>query len=229
MRQLNKYFKQYGFRYCPACNEILPFTAFSKGGNRPYADKCKECAAGRSRRWYAENRDKSLKSSARWRKNNPDGAKEITRRYYHSHREQRLEYHRQLRQSRPEYEAERHRRYSQANRTVIAEKSARRRAREAEVVKLHVSREQLDGKYAYWGNRCYICGCDDVELTLDHVKPVAAGGASMLCNYRPACISCNCSKREQWWGVTELRKLITVIGCSGTRPTTSTEPTCCRS
>jgi 5-methylcytosine-specific restriction endonuclease McrA len=31
-----------------------------------------------------------------------------------------------------------------------------------------------------------------------HVKPIAKGGAEMLCNLRPICRSCNASKCDKW-------------------------------
>ena len=49
------------------------------------------------------------------------------------------------------------------------------------------------------GDRCWYCGCsfDDREnrgsrtLTIDHVEPVAGGGASSLDNFRLCCRTCN--------------------------------------
>jgi 5-methylcytosine-specific restriction endonuclease McrA len=41
-----------------------------------------------------------------------------------------------------------------------------------------------------------MCGAEAVEW--DHVKPLAKGGAHILANLRPACLSCNRSKRDRW-------------------------------
>jgi 5-methylcytosine-specific restriction endonuclease McrA len=54
------------------------------------------------------------------------------------------------------------------------------------------------------GDRCWYCGCafDDGEgggsraLTLDHVHPVADGGASSLDNLRLCCRTCNQRKGQ---------------------------------
>ncbi|UXA19558.1 HNH endonuclease [Mycobacterium sp. SMC-4] len=40
--------------------------------------------------------------------------------------------------------------------------------------------------------------CGAAWSTIDHVKPIAAGGAHMLCNLRPMCGSCNPSKGAKW-------------------------------
>ena len=49
------------------------------------------------------------------------------------------------------------------------------------------------------GDRCWYCGCNFDEevsggsrnLTIDHVEPVAGGGASSLDNLRLSCRTCN--------------------------------------
>lgn len=54
------------------------------------------------------------------------------------------------------------------------------------------------------GHRCWYCGCDGVDLTLDHVMPRSRGGADDPENLVPACRPCNSSKGartpEEWRG-----------------------------
>ena len=64
--------------------------------------------------------------------------------------------------------------------------------------------EQRRSKFAYWGNRCWMCNAP--ATTLDHVKPIVAGGPHILANFRPACRSCNSSKGGRWFGVTGLEQ-----------------------
>jgi 5-methylcytosine-specific restriction endonuclease McrA len=56
--------------------------------------------------------------------------------------------------------------------------------------------EELEGKFTYWNNCCWVCG--DPADEVDHVKPLAVGGKHMLCNLRPICISCNRRKHGRW-------------------------------
>lgn len=72
----------------------------------------------------------------------------------------------------------------------------RRRARLAGGLVIEFTDEQLAQRMGMFGGRCYIC--DDVGPTVDHVKPVIAGGAHCLANMRPACKSCNSIKRDLW-------------------------------
>lgn len=57
--------------------------------------------------------------------------------------------------------------------------------------------EQLRQRFAYYGNRCWICRTAPGEH-LDHVKPIHAGGPHILANMRPACAKCNWRKNKKW-------------------------------
>ena len=53
-----------------------------------------------------------------------------------------------------------------------------------------------------WHNRCAYCGnppIDDKSLTIDHVKPKAAGGQDQTTNCIPACRRCNADKGSNEW------------------------------
>lgn len=54
----------------------------------------------------------------------------------------------------------------------------------------------------YWGNKCWMCS--GPFESIDHVKPIALGGANILANLRPACRFCNSSKRARWFGPAKL-------------------------
>lgn len=58
------------------------------------------------------------------------------------------------------------------------------------------SAQQLELRMSMFGFRCWICS--DPFEAIDHVKPMAAGGAHMLGNLRPICRECNGRKWMSW-------------------------------
>lgn len=54
----------------------------------------------------------------------------------------------------------------------------------------------------FYGHCCYLCGCDwdallSFDKTVDHVIPLSQGGTEWPSNLRPACRSCNSSKKAK--------------------------------
>ncbi len=151
---------------------------------------------------------------------------EYHRKYRAAHREAYREYARQERLANPEVIKERQKRWRQthaeimhqaqlqwrnANRERVREYDAkyraehrekereienRRRARRVHQSIGSISSEQIEGKWAYWGGLCWMCGARATET--DHVKPLAKGGAHLLCNLRPICKPCNSRKKAHW-------------------------------
>jgi 5-methylcytosine-specific restriction endonuclease McrA len=72
----------------------------------------------------------------------------------------------------------------------------RRLARKRNATIVPFTKGQLDAKWAYWAGKCWICGT--TATATDHVKPLAKGGAHMLCNLRPICQPCNSRKGSRW-------------------------------
>ena len=73
----------------------------------------------------------------------------------------------------------------------------RRRARKLSALGAdYTTAAMIKARCELWGNRCYICG-GPMEA-IDHVKPLAKGGAHLPCNLRPICKSCNSKKRDKW-------------------------------
>lgn len=81
-----------------------------------------------------------------------------------------------------------------------------RRARLLSAPTIPFTNEQLASRLAAFGGLCWMCGA--VGSTLDHVKPLIAGGSHMLSNLRPACTPCNSSKGPRWYGPPEIHRFL---------------------
>ena len=75
------------------------------------------------------------------------------------------------------------------------ENQARRRARILGTGSIPFTPEQLALRLSMWPG-CWVCGGSPTEV--DHVKPLAKGGAHMLANLRPICQHCNRTKHKRW-------------------------------
>jgi 5-methylcytosine-specific restriction endonuclease McrA len=87
--------------------------------------------------------------------------------------------------------------WQQANlATKIRASNARRRAVKANAPRIKFKADDLLGRIAYFGGKCWICGAD--YDALDHVKPLSKGGWHCLSNLRPICTPCNTRKLNHW-------------------------------
>ena len=141
----------------------------------------RESEAKRKARAYKANPDKFLNRNRRWRIVNRERERETNRRYYEANKERVAEWHRI---------------YYESNREAFYVTCQRRRARLRAARSVPFTADELADKWAYWGNRCWVCG--GKPTASDHVKPLNKGGAHMLCNLRPICKSCNSRKRDKW-------------------------------
>lgn len=187
-----------GKKLCTKCNSEKSLDDFyrtsrSKDGRQAH---CKECSKSYGKRYYEKNAEQ-LKAS--------------TRKYYSENRDSRLAYSKEYQQANADSLREYRERYYRDNRDTIVKRAcdwqrdnhqrmlangSRRRARERAATIVAFTVDQLVQRWAYYGNRCYLCG--DEATQTDHVKPLAKGGAHALCNMRPICQPCNSSKRDKW-------------------------------
>jgi len=86
--------------------------------------------------------------------------------------------------------------WNPSNPEALRAMARRRKARRIGNLAIPFSKDQLVQRLSMWPG-CWICGAPDPD-TVDHVKPLAAGGADCLSNLRPACRSCNAKKRDTW-------------------------------
>lgn len=82
-------------------------------------------------------------------------------------------------------------RHPEANRSYVRARAARLRG----LTVVAFTPEQLLARLSMFAG-CWMCG--GPKESIDHVKPLAVGGAHMLCNFRPACLACNTRKNDTW-------------------------------
>lgn len=68
------------------------------------------------------------------------------------------------------------------------------------------NKDQLAQRLAMFSHKCWMCGAP--ADTIDHVKPLKLNGLDCLANLRPACRSCNASKKASWFGVKNLNVFV---------------------
>ena len=168
----------------PATGSVTGWNRHYKAGEPP----CAECVAANrahkaplARQWRQGNNEATRRHKRDARRRNPERHREANRRYYAANAERLRDYQRQWKADHPE---------------MVALWHAERRSRKRGAPTVPFTASQLAARIAYFAGRCWICG--GVADSLDHVKPLAVGGAHMLANIRPACTSCNSSKGATW-------------------------------
>lgn len=131
---------------------------------------CRECLA----EYRTTRADKAREATYRWREANRERHRGVARNYQTRNRE----------------------RINAQSRESKRLCSARRRAQVAKTALVTFTADQLANRWAYYGGKCWLCGAE--ASASDHVKPLAKGGAHMLCNLRPICKPCNSRKRDRW-------------------------------
>lgn len=180
-----------GRKRCTVCGVTRYRTEFfhnsrDKSGLSP---ECKPCRSDMGRANYAVNRDAVLAKNKAWSAKNKDRHRALQRDWNDANRDHVREY------VAAQYHAD-----VEHSRALVRDRNHRRRARLQLVTVVAISPEQWTQRASMFGNRCVYCGVsgDVVPMTVDHVKPVAKGGAHILANLRPACKPCNCKKHDNW-------------------------------
>jgi 5-methylcytosine-specific restriction endonuclease McrA len=187
-------------KWCSRCEQELSATQFAlgKGFKDGLAGYCKPCykvywaeyyarpeikakASQRKRARYQRDRDEILEGQRAWR----DAHLEEVRARERGYRLANLEARRASCRA-----------WHKANKDLHRAARHRRRSRQAGVPAVAFTPEQLQQRWLYFDNKCWVCR--SAATATDHVKPLAKGGAHMLCNLRPICQPCNSSKAARW-------------------------------
>lgn len=209
-----------GTKSCRKCGLIRPFSDFNRKAASPdgLQPACRECVSAYNRGMYERDPAAKRAKNAAWAAANPDRVREMARvrmaqswtqrpeemrayhrRWYAENPERRRsalrESARRRRAADPQGSRDYQRLWRELNRDKVSAMNRRRRARKAAVLSLPFTPTQLAQRLSMYPG-CWMCG--GLPETVDHVKPLAKGGAHILANLRPACWSCNSSKRESW-------------------------------
>jgi 5-methylcytosine-specific restriction endonuclease McrA len=161
-----------------------------------------------NRDWYARNREAVMARTNEWRRNNPEKVKAIAERRRKTHSDRVKAEQRKSKQrayaADPQKFIERALAWTKQNPDAYRAIKRRRKARKRGSQEgAHSAQEwqELKARYDY---RCLCCGKQEpeIELTVDHVVPVALGGSDHISNIQPLCRSCNSSK---WTKTTDYR------------------------
>jgi 5-methylcytosine-specific restriction endonuclease McrA len=161
-----------------------------RAGQRRHYRKNREASIERSKKNYLENREAILEYHRRYDADNRDAKRDYDQKRYLENREEFLSKARRWAEENPDR--------ARANKRLG---KLRRRTKELASGNVPFTAAQLEQRIAYYGNRCYLQLpnlCTNEVEHIDHVKPVAKYGPTMLANLRPACQPCNQRKGDKW-------------------------------
>lgn len=156
---------------CTRCGVERPLGQFppAKNTRDRLGSNCKPCRAAYARERHHAQRDAELARKTSYRAARPGAG---------------AAYNRAWRIANPELERQGKKR-----------REAARRARMRNNLVLPFTEEQMRARLSMWAG-CWVC--DGPANRIDHVKPIAAGGAHILANLRPICEPCNLYKKAKW-------------------------------
>jgi len=184
---------------CSKCGESKLLSEFNKDRSSKdgFQHRCRQCRSNA----YKENKELVAEQGKRWIDQNQERYRKWKIEYYQKNRDRLLEQMRQYNIEHhdeiAEYQCEYYRQYKRKHRKRYSNHELNRRARKRNANGYdYTTAEHIEARCEVWGNKCYICGAP--MEAVDHVKPLAAGGAHWPCNLRPVCKSCNSSKGAKW-------------------------------
>lgn len=192
-------------KVCVDCGVEKPLESFAlnrKDGSKGHRPHCKPCGVLRTARWQKENPERKNANGLRWfHKHNKEAlSRQRKRRKRPEVRAKERTYQKQYRKEHPDTTSRLWRkrwkeRYPEKVKELARIRANRRSAR-LRGAGGNTTPEQLRARVEFYGGLCWMCG--KVATEIDHVKPVAKGGAHMPCNLRPACSKCNRGKSDTW-------------------------------
>jgi len=147
--------------------------------------------------WYEAHTEKAKASAKAWKGAHPERVKASAKAWYEAHAEGVKSRTKAYYETYPEKVKARNKAWHDTHPEKLRALRERRRARKLDARGAdYTTAEHIKGRWAMWGDRCYICG-EPAEAT-DHVIPLARGGSHWPANLRPICRHCNSAKGASW-------------------------------
>jgi 5-methylcytosine-specific restriction endonuclease McrA len=162
-------------KFCPKCKFEKESTKFHKNKSKKdgLSGWCKDC----NRANFFENHEQN---------------KEKRKTYYHSNKQKARISHSKWYEKNREKVIEKVSQWQRDNKELVREKNRKRDFLEKAAMVYEVSPKEIRRLY---NQACFYCG-SRTRIEIDHILPLAKGGAHSVGNLVAACKSCNASKND---------------------------------
>lgn len=153
-------------------------TEEQKAKQREYRKKYYQENKKKAKEYYSNNKEKLLKQGKEYYSKNKEKILKQSKEYYSNNKEKILKQVKEYHIKNP---------YA---------KKARKHRRRARIKNAsgYSTKEQIQARFDYHGNKCYYCGDTSCELQIEHRIPLSRGGSNWPANIVPACRFCNSKK-----------------------------------
>lgn len=192
-------------KQCTQCKETKDVSCFYRRpkNSSGLRSDCKSCCAKQNRAYNIANRESISQYNKKYKTANLERELERHRHWYRDNRLHAIQYSNDYLAQRlavdPNYVRDKSRQWVEKNREVTRLRAHLRRTAKHRANSFFVSQKDLQKIRL---KPCTYCGTTE-EIQIDHVIPLARGGAHSIGNLAPACRLCNNHKRAKF--VTEWR------------------------
>lgn len=179
-------------KQCSKCQQVKSRSEFygKKSATDGLNSWCKTCFKKQVSKRYFENPEPAKQVSRQWRIDNPEKTKQNNKSWRINNAEYKAAKDLDWRKNNREKYLENSRTWASNNRLRRRENELRRRARKYNNGVYKVTIKELR---KLRDQNCLYCG-QQAKITIDHILPIARGGAHSIGNLAPACQPCNSSK-----------------------------------
>ena len=163
---------------------------------KKYREENKERIKELHKKWCEDNKEKVKEHKKKWREENKEKLKEGKKKWYEENKEKIIEQSKRYREENKETIREWKKKYFLTNPYAKKTQKHRRRARQKNASG-YSTKEQIQARFDYHGNKCYYCGDSSSRLEIEHRIPLARGGSNWPANIVPACNHCNNKKHTK--------------------------------
>jgi len=185
-------------KICPRCKEEKDISLFGidKHTSTGYAIYCKSCNSIRTKIYHQKNREVMILKMREYRSAHKEEEKARRTAYRKTHKEQRRIHEREYSKNNRHKRNQWQNKYLQTHPEKRIEYNSKRRSLVNNANGNGITGEEWNCLVKSYNFICVYCG-NKKPLTIDHIIPLYSGGSNQIENIVPACMSCNCSKRNK--------------------------------